>query len=116
MSVRNLCDLLLRVTRAPEARGLCLLAADAEITSVSELVRSIRAADGRAPRLFRLPPRWVSLALRIAGRGRDVPGLIMPFVVRASAALSALGWVPPHHLEDEIRWTVASGCSRSGLA
>jgi len=108
ISVRNLCDLLLHVVRASEVRGLCLLAADAETTSVAELVRFLRAAGGRPPRLLNVPPALVAAALVLAGRRRDVPGLSMPFVVRGSAALAELGWVPPHRLQDEILWTV--GC------
>jgi UDP-glucose 4-epimerase len=108
ISVRNLGDLLLHVVRAAEVRGLCLLAADTETTNVAELVRFLRAAGGRPPRLLNVPPALVAAALVLAGRRRDVPGLCMPFVVRASAALAELGWVPPHRLQDEILWTV--GC------
>jgi len=112
ISVRNLCDLLLRVTQAPSAGGLCLLVADAETTSIAELARSIRAAVGRPSRVFSIPPAMLSTALRLAGRGGDVPRLVEPFVVRASSALAMLGWAPPHRLQDEILWT--GGCGRSG--
>jgi UDP-glucose 4-epimerase len=114
ISVRNLCDLLLRVTHAPEASGRCLLVADAEITSVADLVASIRAAAGRHPRLIRVPTAAVAFALTLAGRRDDLPGLVSPFVVRTSSALAGLDWVSPFRQPDEIRWTVASYASASG--
>lgn len=111
ISVRNLCDLLLHVVKAAEVRGGALLVADAETTNLAELVRFLRAAGGRPPRLMNVPPVLVRAALTLAGRRRDIPGLAMPFVVHASAALAELGWAPAYRLQDEILWTV--GCESS---
>ena len=108
ISVRNLCDLLLQVACAPDVGGLCLLAADAEITSVANFVRSIAVAAGRKPRIVRVPLRAVGVALRLANRQGEMSSLTMPFVVHCAAASSPLRWEPRFRLEDEIRWTVAS--------
>ena len=114
ISVRNLCDLLLRVIHARQASGRCLLVADKEVTSVAELVASIRSAGGRRPRLVRVPPAAVALALSLAGRRDEYASLAKSFVVRASSALGRLDWAPPFRLPDEIRWTVACASSAGG--
>lgn len=114
ISVRNLSDLLLKATRAPDAAGLCMLAADAELTSVAELVRSIAAAAGRKARLVNAPPSAVAMGLRLLGRASEYPSLAMPFVLRGSVAIERLGWAPPYRQADELRWTVTARFPAAG--
>jgi nucleoside-diphosphate-sugar epimerase len=105
ISVRNLCDLLLRAATAADAPGLSLLAADAETTSVAELVARLRRAVGRRPGLVWVPKALVVAGLGLAGRRADVPGLSLPFALRATVAARHLGWTPPYRFADEVRWT-----------
>jgi nucleoside-diphosphate-sugar epimerase len=118
ISVRNLCDLLLRAATGAEveAPGLTLLAADAETTSVAELVALLRRAVGRPPGLIRVPAALIVAGLEIAGRRADVPGLSLPFVLEGTVAADRLGWTPPYRLADEIRWTATCSLGRSVAA
>lgn len=106
ISVRNLCHLLLHVATAQDARGLCMLAADAETTSIADLLRLVRATQGRPPRLFSVPHALLAGGLWVAGLRRDIAGLTLPFVVRGTVARDRLNWTPPYRLQDEIDWTV----------
>jgi len=111
ISVRNLCHLLLRTATAGDARGLCMLAADAETTSIAELFTLVRATRGRPSRLFGVPHAMLTAGLWLAGRRRDFAGLALPCVLNGAVARDTLGWTPPYRLQAEIEWTV--GCAAS---
>jgi nucleoside-diphosphate-sugar epimerase len=113
ISVRNLCDLALLATRDPRAAGLCMLAADAEVTSVAGLLAGLRTAQGQPARLFRVPPGLLEVALNAIGKGAYFPVLAQPFLLRPTVASERLGWHPPHRLRDELRWAVAVPPARS---
>lgn len=114
ISVRNLCHLLLQVSSAKDARGLCMLAADAETISIAELVRFVRATQGRPSHLFSVPRAVLAGGLWLMGRRRDRAGFVLPFVVRGTVARDKLDWSPPRRLKDEIEWTVR--CAAPGSA
>jgi nucleoside-diphosphate-sugar epimerase len=108
MSVRNLSDLLLHVATGSDVGGLRLLVADAQTTSVVDLVRLIARAAGRRPRIVTVPMGLLATALRLVRRPEVLAGVSKPFVLNCSLVAKELGWTPPYRLEDEVMWSVAA--------
>jgi nucleoside-diphosphate-sugar epimerase len=112
VSVRNLCDLLLRTCDAPEARGVRMLVADAELVGLRDLVRSIAAAaagEGRAARTIEMPAWLVRRALGLLGSHGSRRQLDRPFVLRCTEAQQRLAWRAPLPQTQEIVWSVRGG-------
>jgi len=108
ISVRNLCDVLTCAAKSPNGKGLRILVADAEITSVARLTHAIAKAGGKHARIMRVPPAALAAALRIVNRQADLHRLLQPFVLRGSLAADELGWKPRLPFADEIAWSVAA--------
>lgn len=106
ISVRNLCDVMLRAATCKSVEGRPLLVSDREVTSVAELAAAIAAAAGRQNRVFPVPTAILAAALKFAGRAEDLNRLFEPFVLRGSLVSSALGWSPEFELAKEIEWTI----------
>jgi nucleoside-diphosphate-sugar epimerase len=111
VSVRNLCDLLLRACESPELSGVRMLAADRETVGMRDLARSIAAAaapNGRAPRTIEIPAWLVRSGLDLLGAQGNRRQLDQPFVLHCTAAQERLGWRAPLRQPDEIAWSVRS--------
>lgn len=106
ISVRNLCDAILAAASGPRDPTGAMLVADAEVTGVATLVRTIRQSLRRAPRLLSLPLPIVRGGLGLIGRGGDIDRLTEPFVVRGTQAQRLLDWQPLRNQLDELLWTV----------
>jgi nucleoside-diphosphate-sugar epimerase len=91
----NLTDAICRALEHPAAAGGTFLVADREALSTSALVRRLRAAFGRPARLVPVPPAWLRLAARLAGRDAAMARLLDSLVGEASGIERALGWQPP---------------------
>jgi nucleoside-diphosphate-sugar epimerase len=91
----NLTDAICRALEHPAAAGESFLVADREALSTSALVRRLRAALGRPARLPPVPPGWLRLAGRIAGRDAVVARLLGSLVADTSGIEHTLGWQPP---------------------
>ena len=106
ISVRNLCDVMLRAATCSSVEARPILVSDREVTSVAELAAAIAEAVGRRNRGFIVPASMLSAALKLAGRSGDLHRLLEPFVLRGSLACSSLGWSPEFEFAHELEWTV----------
>ena len=88
--VGNLADALALCASAPEAKGKTFLVSDGEDVSTPDLVRRIAAALGRGLRLFAFPPRLLPAKL------------VESLVVDCGAIRAAIGWRPPHGLDEGL--------------
>jgi nucleoside-diphosphate-sugar epimerase len=105
--VRNLADALARCATHPAAAGRTFLVSDGTPVSTADLVRGIARAMGRPPRLLPVPPSWLELAGRLAGRTDVVRRLLGSLEVDDRAIRDALGWEPPFTMEEGLLETVA---------
>jgi nucleoside-diphosphate-sugar epimerase len=105
--VRNLADALARCATHPAAAGRTFLVSDGTPVSSADLVRGIARAMGRRPRLVPVPPSWLELAARLAGRAEVVRRLLGSLEVDDRAIRDALGWKPPFAMEEGLVETVA---------
>jgi len=108
IGVRNMVNLIAVAAAHPRALRTTLLAADEETISIADLYAAISRQAGHRPWLAPLPPAIIRCLLNLTGRRSDVVRLTDPFVLRPINAQSQLGWMPPHRLDDELRWTVLS--------
>lgn len=93
--VGNLAALLRACASHPRAAGRTFLAADGTDLSTPELVRRIAAALGRKARLLPFPPALLPSKLAAS------------LVVDAAATREALGWAPPHTVDEGLAQVVA---------
>ena len=75
--------------------------------SIAQLVRSLAAGMGRAPRLFALPPKLLRAAARLSGREDAARRLIGSLEADGGKLARALGWRPPIPAEQGLRETAA---------
>jgi nucleoside-diphosphate-sugar epimerase len=113
VSVWTLCDLLRLMVEHPAAPGDPWLVSDGEDLSTPELTRRIARGMGRAPNLWRIPPRLLRLAGELLGRGAQVRRLCDSLTVDSSVTRSRLDWSPPlgvdEALERTVRWYLTQG-------
>ena len=114
----NLTDAILTCLTHPEAGGKTFLVRDGEDVSTAELIRRLRKALGRPPRLFPVPPFLLSVAGRLAGRKAVAERLLGSFEVDDGKIRSLLGWAPPFTLEAGLArtaaWFTAEAAGRTG--
>ncbi len=89
------------------ARGKTYLVADPEPLGVRDLIAEMRAAIGRRPRLFSLPPELLRTALRLGDRGSLAASLLGTLQVDSSALREA-GWRPVSTTGEEIARMMAA--------
>ena len=77
------------------AAGQAFLVRDGEDLSTAGLIRALRQALGRSPRLVPVPARWLTVLLGLAGRRAMAERLLGSLTIDDSAFRSALGWTPP---------------------
>lgn len=78
---------------APTTAGQTFVVADPEPLTVAEILSAIRAASGRPPGLFRVPPGAFALVLKALGRS-DLWNRVGGSLVVDPAKLIAAGWRP----------------------
>jgi nucleoside-diphosphate-sugar epimerase len=103
----NLVDLLVRCVDHPNAAGQTFLVSDGEDLSTPELVRRLARAAGRRARLLPVPPQFMRMAGRLAGRGGDVDRLLASLQVDIGNTRAMLDWSPPVSVNEGLRRAVA---------
>jgi nucleoside-diphosphate-sugar epimerase len=93
LGVDNLVGAIRFVLQNPATRGEAYLVADPQPVSFADIVTAFRAGHGRAPGLFRVPPRLVETAARLVG-GADLWDRLGGELVVDPGKLMAAGWSP----------------------
>lgn len=94
LAVENLADaIVFALTPVCPARRAYIVA-DAETTSVAEMIAAMRAGMGRGPGLIPVPASWLRGLAGLAGKGDAFAKLSGGLVARPEALLRA-GWRPP---------------------
>lgn len=101
----NLVDLLIRCVDHPAAAGQTFLVSDGHDLSTPALVRGLRRALGKSPRLLPVPPPILRLAGRITGKAAEVERLIGSLQVDITHTREILGWTPPVSVDEGLRQT-----------
>jgi UDP-glucose 4-epimerase len=104
VGVTNLSDALLFLARAEASRvaGRVFHVAETEPYGLAALVAACRAAMGRPPRLFSVPPPLLSFGLRAVGRGAMAEQLLGDLLVDGSQLRDA-GWKPRDTAAGDLR-------------
>jgi nucleoside-diphosphate-sugar epimerase len=105
LSVWNLADFLRRCVESPAAKDELFLLADREDIALPELFKYLGEGFGRANAVFPFPPRLLSLAARLLGKGKAFDKLGAELLIDSSKARQALGWSPPYSAADAMRRT-----------
>ncbi|KAF0192530.1 MAG: UDP-glucose 4-epimerase [Gammaproteobacteria bacterium] len=103
LGVENLSDLIGACIGNPNANGEVFLASDGEDISTPELIRVIADALDRKARLFPVPPRLLTIAAGLFGKGDLIRRLADSLQVDSSKARRLLGWTPPRNLVDGVK-------------
>ena len=103
VSLRNLCDLLVRCLESPRAQGETFLISDGMDWSTPKLVRTIAHHLEVPARLFFAPLR---LAGRITGQSGVINRLCNSLQVDINKTQRLLDWTPPQPSDEGIRETV----------
>ena len=101
----NLVDLLIRCVDHSAAVGQTFLVSDDHDLSTPALIRGLRRALGKSPRLLPVPPSVLRLAGRITGRAAEVERLIGSLQVHITHTREVLGWTPPVSVDEGLRTT-----------
>jgi nucleoside-diphosphate-sugar epimerase len=88
--VGNLADVLALCISTPAAKGRTFPVSDGEDVSTPDLVRRMAAALGRRISLFPFPPSLLPAKL------------VESLVVDCGAIRAAIGWRPPHGLDEGL--------------
>ncbi|WP_439361912.1 NAD-dependent epimerase/dehydratase family protein [Bradyrhizobium sp. DASA03007] len=108
LSVQNLSSFILHrlVHSDPASNFEIFLLADRERVSTPEFIACLARASGKSARLFGIPPKLLSAALRVMGRQDMQDGLIGSLELDISKAI-ATGWQPQVTLEEGLRLAVS---------
>ncbi|SDI52554.1 UDP-glucose 4-epimerase [Bradyrhizobium sp. Rc2d] len=108
LSVQNLSSFILhRLGHSDPASNFeIFLLADRERVSTPEFIACLARASGKSARLFGIPPKLLSAALRVTGRQDMQDGLIGSLELDISKAI-ATGWQPQVTLEEGLRLAVS---------
>ena len=102
----NLNDALRAAVTHPAAAGRTYLVRDRDDVSTAGLVRRIREALGRPPRLVKVPAALLRAGLTIAGRRAAADRLLGSLAVDAGRIERELGWTPPYTIDQGLRATI----------
>jgi UDP-glucose 4-epimerase len=100
--VGNLADFIARCIDNPAAANETFLLSDNHDLSTTELLRMIRLAMGKSPRLIPVPPAWFRLAGRLTGKSAVVDRLFGSLQVDSTKARQLTSWTPPFTVEEGI--------------
>lgn len=91
----NLVSAILAALIHPSAANQTFLLRDGEDLSTTELVRRLRQALGRPPRLLPVPAMLLDGALRLVGRGAMADRLLGSLAIDDAKIRATLNWQPP---------------------
>lgn len=103
--VRNLADALVMCAAHPDAPGQTFLVSDGHDLSTTDLFERLARALGCRSRLFPVPSALVSLVGQWTGRSAEVERVFGSLQVDSSSLCRALGWTPPHTVDDGLKET-----------
>ena len=106
--VGNLVDALIAAVERRTQGVEAYYVSDGDDVSVAQLVRQVRAALRRAPRLWPVPSGLAALGARLIGRGALAQRLFAPLQVDTSKIQRDLAWRPPFAVDEALRSTVAA--------
>jgi UDP-glucose 4-epimerase len=108
----HLADAVLLALANEAMAGEAYLVADPEPLSVAEMVRVMRTAVGRRPKLMPMPPAVIRAVARLVGREEDVARMENSLIVDPSKLMRA-GWKPRLSTRDALAETVRAIVSGS---
>lgn len=97
----NLAEAVDFVLRATQPLRRPLIVADPEPITVAQMIAALREGFGRGPGLVPVPPLFLALAARLAGK-QDAYERLAGSLVASPAALINLGWSPPVMTRDGL--------------
>ena len=103
VSVANLCDLLIRLSR--DGAGIFHVA-DSTDVSVASLLAQLAALFGQQLRLFGIPPGLMRFLTSVTGQQPIYSRLFDPLQVDQSVTRDALDWHPPFAANEQMEATV----------
>ncbi|MCI5141414.1 MAG: SDR family oxidoreductase [Candidatus Electrothrix sp. ATG1] len=106
VSLRNLCDLLVRCLESPRAPGETFLISDGMDWSTHKLIRTIAHHLEVPARIFFVPLPLLRLAGRITGQSGVINRLCNSLQVDINKTQRLLDWTPPQPSDVGIRETV----------
>jgi UDP-glucose 4-epimerase len=106
LSVENLAFFLASTLSDPARRFEIYLVADAEQVSTPEFIRRLAVAAGKTPRLYSIPPNWITALTNRVGWHAVRNSLIGSLEVDLSKAVSA-GWRPKLTLDEGLARALA---------
>jgi nucleoside-diphosphate-sugar epimerase len=106
VSVWNLCDLLVNLTRNPAAPGTWMVS-DGEDLSTPQLIARLGRALGRRVHLLRVPVGVLHLCGAALHRQQEIARLCNSLIVDVSQTRAALGWSAPVTVDDALARTAA---------
>lgn len=93
LALENLVAAVEAVLAAPGTLRRVFIAADPQALTIAEMITALRGGLGRRPNVFPLPPAFLQVALRAAGRQEIYQRLSCPLIADPRALMS-LGWTP----------------------
>lgn len=109
ITLDNLVDAAARALEHPAAAGKTYLVRDGQTLSTADLVRLLRAAQGRPARLVPVPAALLEGALRMLGRDALADRLLGDFRIDDSRIRADLAWTAPVTAAEGLRRMVADG-------
>lgn len=103
VSVDNLTDLIITCIEHPQALNKTFLVSDGENISTSNLLRMLRLASGKHPKLIPVPISFLKIAASILGKKNEVEKLSCSLTIDIEYTMTTLNWKPPITLDDGIR-------------
>jgi len=103
--VANLCDAMMCCLEHEKAAGEIFLIRDSDDISTPDLIRTIAWALKVPARLVPLPPKFLTLAGQLIGRGATVTRLTESLTVDDGKIRTLLGWKPPHSVVEGLEQT-----------
>jgi UDP-glucose 4-epimerase len=104
--IGNLVNFIQCVIDHPRAADQAFLVSDGEDLSTTELIRRLRLAVGRTPRLVPVPASVFRFVGRMTGKFAQVDRLCGSLRVDQGKAQKILGWVPPFTVDQGLSLTV----------
>lgn len=98
VSIRNLTDAVTHSIVTPACANETFIVADPKAVTLPEIIMTLRAAAGRQPRLFSIPPQLIKAAFLLTGRG-DLWSRVDGDLEVSAAKLIATGWTPESDTE-----------------
>lgn len=106
ISVKNLCDLIMKTVAAPLPRLSVFEVTDGSNWSTAELVTLIAKYMGNKRPLFSIPLTLLTILAFLVGRKKDVRKLMYPLEVDGSKIAKILNWSPLQQPEDGVKEAV----------